>query len=335
MVWERIAHGRRDVDTIDSVDYYVGKNETALKINKVKYLGSYPALGAAREVVNGFLLKAGCSNPWGMGFRLNETITYLDTYTTQNTQTGNSVGTFFTTVAPATASTGIVDLTDPSYIKLLTSTDGTQHSRARLINENDAFGVLDPTIWSCRNNKSSRYRARVQLDTFNLANWNSNGAYFGFCGAHNGTSFTGEGLSVEKGCVFRTNSLGNWRCSWYVQTTSASAELFKEQAFIDTNISAFSPTDLSVIIDNFGEDATWLINNKPVFYVNSSSYKLVTSVGDVVRSVIFSQNSYGSLEENVDNGFKSYIGCELRRRTAGSAQDSIRIYNTTFDTIVS
>ena len=332
MNYERLGGARQFKDGIKYVDYYVGANTTLLKVNKTVLIGRYSSLGAAREVVSGLLTQNG--SVMDADRPLNEKITYLDSYTTQNSQSGNVANTFFATTPPA-AGAGVIDLTNPSYIKIATDVAGTLYSRARLINEADAFGAVDPTSWSCRNFKTSILTVSAQVEAFTLANWNINSTVVGFSGSHNGPTFTGTGLTVEKGCVFRPNSAGKWRCSWYIQTSTEDTNtLYVERAYRDTEVSIFNRSDMSIVVDNYGSEVTWVLNENPVFFLRASDYRLISEARpDPVSTVIYSSSTDELSADNVNPTFRAYAGTEIRRRLATSPQDSIRIYNSILKTI--
>lgn len=332
MTYERIAGCRPDISGIFTVDYLVTKDKVLLKVNKTKLIGMYPTIAAARDVVNGLLTLNGCNEPYDTSFRFTETITNTDTTTVQNSQTGNSVGTMFS----QTSTGGIVDVTTPEYIELRTDVAGTSNSRARVINENEAFANLAADLWRSYNYKRSIYKARASIPVFDYSLWNSNVVTLGFHGNHAalGSPTT---YNCEKGCIFTPNSLGNWRCRWCL-TADVLNKPFNEVLFKDTQFSASVPTDLQIIIEDFGRTATWLINNKVVFscdYRDSpqTAYTLLSGVPTIIQNVIYSDSTDdASTGEPPSLGFAAYVGAEVRRRTTSSAQHSLRLFSQSLET---
>lgn len=340
MTYERIAQGKRNIKEVRSANYIVTNNEVKLVVNQTQYVGSFPSLGAAKEALNGLLIKNGCSKPFEQGFRILETIEdYQTGFTTQNSQTGNTVGTMFTSVAGTTgqpATNGIVSLANSNYVQILTEPAGTFNSRARLINESDAYGVLAADVWKCINYKVSRFTAKVNVSNYNVANWKTNQALVGFSGSHAGTIIPTE-MSVEKGLCFRPNSNGKWRCSWFSKLTY---QVFQEVAYFDTEYKITDVLNLSIWIEEQGKTATFLIEGKPIWTVSIRSEKISITdnvfppeiLGGLVYSV--DTDSFTPIGQTVstNSAYSSYVGCDVRVRTAGSAQFSIQIYNSKLET---
>lgn len=341
MVWEKLAASYLDIKNIYSVDYYVTDNYTAVKVNKTKLIGKYKTLSAAKEVINGLLIRNGSKDPTQAAFRLNETINYLNAnlFTTQNSQTGNAVGSMFTQVAGVVGlplTNGVIDTTNANYIAISTSTEGTANSRARIINENEAFGTLAADVWRSYLFKTSRFTARVEVPTFNNSLWNSNTCCVGFHGNHFG-NVNPNGYNCEKGVIFTPNSLGNWRCRWFQTSDSVNAPFF-ELAFLDTKIPINTPTNLEILIEDYGKNATWIINGKPYFTVDSVNTHIKTADTGLtiqpIKQVIYSTPTDDiGLVAPPSTGFAAYAGAEVRRRTDTSAQHTIRIYNSKLETI--
>lgn len=330
MSYSGIASSRLDIKGIFAADYYYGSDRVLLKVNKTILVGSYPTLNAAREALNGLLVKAGSNNPYGMSFRFPETVTYLTTIPTTNSQTGNTLTTMYST----TASSGIVDTSNASYIDIKTDVAGTYNSRARVINESDAYAALSADVWKAYLYKTSIYSSRAEVLSFNNSLWNVNSAVIGFHGNHVNADLTK--YNVEKGCVFTPNALGNWRCRWF---QSMADSPFKEVLYRDTNYPITTPQNLSIIIEDYGKSATWLINNTiqfSVHYTDSPQFNpLLLPSNQEIKSVIYSGQTESADPEGSlpNNGYAAYVGSEVRRRSAGSAQYSIRLYNQSLKTI--
>lgn len=327
---ERLASTRIDISNILSADFLVDKNNTLLKVNKTKLVGRYPTLASAREVLNGLLLKNGCRDPYSIQSKLNESVTYLNTFSTQNQQVGNNVGTMFSQVATG----GIIDTTNANYIEIKTDNVGTFNSRARVINENEVFGVLSADVWRSYLFQTSRYTAKASVSNFNNSLWNLNTCMLGFHGNHSG-NLNLDRYNCEKGCIFTPNSNGNWRCRWF-QTVDENSP-FYEAAYKDTEYSILVPQTLEIVIENFGRTATWLINGKTQFTVVLPSQGLTVNLGTSTQKI--DQVIYSKLSDDVSLGippslgFSAYVGAEVRRRSTGSSQYSIQLYNQKLETL--
>ena len=334
MTYERIAGGRPDIRGIYTVDYLSVPDRVLLKVNKTKLIGIYPTISAAREVVNGLLTLNGCNEPYDTSFRFTETFTNTVATTIQNSQSGNSVGTMFSQVSTG----GIVDTSNASYIELKTDAVGTFNSRARVINENEAFGVLDADVIKPPFFKTCIYKARVSVPVFDNALWNSNVVTLGFHGNHAGGAEPNK-YNCEKGCIFTPNSSGNWRCRWFSTPTIDVA--FNEVLFKDTNIPISTPANLQIILEDNGRTATWIINDKIQFSCSyTDSPQIANLPPDIVQAPI-SRLIY-SVASDVDSeivptptnkGYAIYVGAEVRRRTISSAQHSLRLFNQSLETI--
>jgi hypothetical protein len=331
MSYERLATCRPDIRGIYTADYLITKNGVLLKANKTKLIGIYPTLSAARETLNGLLTLNGSNKPYDMSFRIKETIVDTVSYTVQNSQTGNNVNTMFS----QSATNGIVDTTNPQYIEISTDLAGTNNSRARVINENETFGTLAADVWTSYSYKTSIYKATAEVANFDFSLWNSNALILGFHGNHSaGTSPTT--YNCEKGCIFTPNSFGNWRCRWF-STTDSVTKPFNEVLFKDTNYPVQSKTNLEIRIEDFGKTAIWLINNSVVFscsYTDSPQFIMDDGVQKVIKNLIYSApTDSGEIPgEPPSFGFAAYVGAEVRRRTAGSSQYKLRLFNQSLET---
>ena len=258
-------------------------------------------------------------------------------YQIRNSQSGNTVGTFYAygcgntfgqgtyCVQPAL---GYTAADNSSYLSLRVKRQ-YKNSRLRFINDpNPWSGTADSTT-DFNYFNSAKFTARANLEYFNFTKWRQNFAFFGFySGSHAGDPIL---YNLETGLIFRPNEQGNWRCSWWSFTDSISSNGGdyddSEQAFFDTTVPTTEVHDFKIILENNNTACTWYIDDSPVFNVDITS-----GISEDATRLLYS----AARDENSKTN--AYAGCEVRQRTTTGLEESnqdfrINLYNSEFSVI--
>lgn len=309
MTYKAAGASNRNLRNVNSATYYVSNNETLLKINQTQLVGRYPNIEDATEALRGILIKLGVKDTLSRLLKIPTNIVYLDSLITRNTQSGNSIGSFFTQVAgPAAPTFGVVDTSNPLFVELRTVASAAV-PRARMINENDPYLAVVPDLYSAATTNLAIYDATVRVASFDSVNADIQHCTCGFFTAHNALS-PATPQQLEKFVGFRPTSSNTWACSVFQK----NGTLFVERYSVDTKASISEQQKLTTVLYKNGQAATWMINNSPVAGTTASSLSL--------SNLLFFD------AETVPNS--AYIGCEVKQRAVSAIPQRLEIYNSTF-----
>lgn len=264
-------------------------------------------------------------------------------YVELNSQSGNSVGTFFaygcgnltnqgtSCVEPAL---GYTAADNSEYISLRVKRQYT-NSRLRFISDPTPWTGNTDTFVNFNQYNTARFTARAKIEYFNFDIWNLNVALLGFySGTHAGDL---TAYKVETGLVFRPNQYGNWRCSWFTMLDNNIDYNTAEVFFFDTEVSVEEVHDLKIIVEDYNKKCTWYIDDVEICNVDINHQIPDSDDGGPVTQFVVSNLLFSWIRPtNLRNCARA--GCEVRQRTPNGLTESsqdfrINLYNSNFSVI--
>jgi hypothetical protein len=284
------------------------------------------------------------NNNYELSFLNSNRIIYSTDFIIQNSQQGNSVGSFFGSFGTTTSGVVVGDVvtSNPDHINITTiiNTPFLPNGRARLINELDDYGSPTPDIFDAKETKTAKYSAEVQVDSYATTGgiWNSNVLVVGFFTSHRGENSADYVLPIEKGIIFRPSGDSKWACSFYQQVNNTTPpNLYQEHDFYETTYSIYDRLRLRVVLDNYGTVAKWYINDELVRTLNIENFTNIPVIGEDLSISNIDNFIYSVSDDQSYRKNKCYVGCEVRHRKLAQMPSppipiSLKIFNSVFET---